>query len=56
MPRLFSRALFAVVVLCSVLAYADEDDSQGTSDAFSALLSMPQAQPEGEGRWEVFAP
>ncbi|NWA28542.1 hypothetical protein HX866_26995 [Pseudomonas gingeri] len=56
MSRLFSRALFAVVVLCSVLAYADEDDSQGTSDAFSALLSMPQAQPEGEGRWEVFAP
>ena len=56
MRRLFSRALFAVVVLCSAQAYADEKDSQGTTDAFSALLSMPQAQPEGDGKWQVFAP
>ncbi|MGA8135455.1 MAG: hypothetical protein WCA48_15100 [Pseudomonas gingeri] len=56
MRRLFSRALFAVVVLCSAQAYADEKDSQGTTDAFSALLSMPQAQPEGDGEWQVFAP
>lgn len=57
MPRLLSRVLFFLVVLCSVLAYADEGDSQDGNAAFSALLSMPQAQPEGgEGQWEVFAP